>query len=255
MYRNDDRERHEQIGRRANTTSVRGECDCHSSLAATRLAIDEEMTYLSPLIGELETRLELSDDARVQRRQTQQAAVRRANEISEELHAIVHDSAQWDPIWDMARQSDAATAAAQDLLGKVSHLHMSLRSWTVALADALKAVNSATAACQLAEDELINNATILVLRAVEGYLAHRPPEMVMATPLLGKRRIDVFAPPTTRVDLANPALGETSRNPGATLADGYGDPGYEDAEGIVRTRPLARTDLSDPTDAIHISDM
>jgi hypothetical protein len=110
--------------------------------------------------------------------------------------------------------------------------------------------------CKMKQEELVQNTTIIVLKAVEGFMAYRPPE-VTAAARPGARRIDLFAMPTTRVDMFNPGLGEPQPPPGpADINDGYADPNAEDAQGVVRARPLVRPDLvKDPTDSVPISNM
>jgi hypothetical protein len=200
---------------------------------------------ISPLISELNDRVELSGGKREARRQVARDTRHAVNENVDHFQALCDDH----DLWARAGQCGHCT-------GALAEIQLRFRGLIGAQRSALAAVNASAERNELAEDELVNNTTIMVLRAVEGFFAHRPPEVAAATPL-GRPRVDIFAPPKTRVDMFNPALGDVQPPAGSSnVNDGYGDPGVEDATGVVRPRPLVRPDLvKDPTDSIQISDM
>jgi hypothetical protein len=203
------------------------------------------MTSLTPLIGELDSRLELSEEKGVQRWKAHADARHTINDIGDRLSALANDPELWH-----------AAGACGHCMAPLSELQVRFLGLIDLLTTSLQTLGNAAKACELAQLELVNNSTILVGKAVEGHLAYRPPEIAVATPL-GASRIDIFAPPRTRVDMFNQGLGHVQPPPGPLdINDGYGDPGVEDATGVVRARPLVRPDLvKDPTDSIQISDM
>lgn len=198
---------------------------------------------VSPLIGELDSCLELSEDKRTERWQRFSNARYAANESCDRLDFLVTDHRLW-PV------------GCRNCAPALAEIQLRLRGLIGQTSAALSEATVAGEACQLSEMELVHNSTILVTRATEGYLAYRPPEVVVATPI-GAKRVDIFAEPRTRIDTFNQALGEMQPPPGPPdINDGYGDPCVEDETCVVRARPLVRPDLvKDPTDSIQISDM
>lgn len=198
---------------------------------------------VSPLIGELDSRLELSEDKRSERWQNFDNAHYDANDNCDRLDVLVNDKKLW-PVG--CRKCAPALAEIQ----------LRLRGLIGRESEALSRAAVAKETCKVSETELVHNTTILIAKAIEGYLAYRPPEVAVATPL-GARRVDIFAEPVTRVDLFNQSLGEMQPPPGfPDINDGYGDPCVEDEMCVVRARPLVRPDLvKDITDSIQISDM
>jgi len=179
------------------------------------------MTSVSPLISELGDRVELSDDRRKERRQAARATRHAVNENVDQLQAFCDDLSLW-------KEADRCGHCT----GPLARIQLRLRALVSAQHSAIAAVNAVAEQNEIAEDELVSNTKIVVLRAVEGFLANRPAEVAVATPSGVPRRVDVFAAPKTRVDMFNPALGEV-QPPGAE-GGAFG---------------------KDPTDSLQISDM
>jgi hypothetical protein len=183
------------------------------------------MISVSPLISELNDRVELSGDKREARRQAARVSRHAANENLDQFQALCDDR----ELWKRAGLCGHCT-------GALAEIQLRLRGLVDVQRNALTAVNASAEQNELAEDELVNNTTIMVARSAVGFLAHRPPEVAVATPL-GGPRIDIFAPPKARVDMFNPALGAVQP--------------VDDGAGTEQPRSL----IKDPTDSIQISDM
>jgi hypothetical protein len=200
-------------------------------MAAVRATIDQ-------IAGDL---LELSEDPDRQRWQAFDETHSAVNLRCDALMGILNDRV----LWKAASVSPA-----------VAEIHMRMMAELTLMIESLKRLGYAKSVCSLKQAELKANTTIIALKAIEGHLAYRPPEVVVAA-RPGARIRDLFAMPTTRVDLFNQGLGEVQPPPGpADINDGYADPNAEDMTGVVRPRPLVRPDLvKDPTNSIQISNM
>ncbi len=104
--------------------------------------------------------------------------------------------------------------------------------------------------CQYKHFELLKNVTNIVYRAIEGYLAYRPPPFAGVAHQM-ELRIDMFNPSATG-ELQPHADGPPDVN------EGYGDPAVEAMQGIERPRgPLAVSPdlIVDPTDILRTTDL
>ncbi len=205
------------------------------------------MTNIRPLIDQFNKRLELTLEPEKQRWRELAESRRRIEHLGDMMRTFIDDQAMWTSVHVHCSQAGQAALAeirirSKTLIGKI------LTETGV--------LHQCELECEHKQDELRQNAAVVVYRALEGYHAYKPPEVAAAIQP-GVRRVDLFAPPMTRIDFHNPGLGSPIPPSGLThINDGLADPNTEDAAGVVRPHPLVRPDLvKDPTNSIPISNM
>ncbi len=186
------------------------------------------------LIGQLHN-LELSEEPRKRRWRDFQVSVQELGHRGDELRQITSNEDMWTFLFAQCLPAGHA---------RLSQLRMDLLAQTTRDHENRRQVGETSRECMYKQEELMQNTSTLVLKAVEGNLAYRPPPFA-----------DVAFASQLRIDLFNPGLGAPQPPHGPPdINDGYGDPGVEDAQGIVRPRPLVRPDLIvDPTNIIQTS--
>lgn len=206
------------------------------------------MTSVRALIDQFDDTVELSAEPERHRWEAFAATVQALNQRCDVLTNLVENRALW--------AAAASAPTAEERAAILAEAQVRLRGQVKMLVDALDALNRLATECQLKQQELRENTSLCMLKAIEGFFAYRPPEVAVAA-RPGAARVDLFARPTTRVDLFNPGLGEPQPPPGPPdMNDGHADPNVEDRDGVVRARPLVRPDLvKDPTGNIQISNM
>lgn len=205
------------------------------------------MTNVRPLIDQYDKRLELTAEPERLRWQQFHDARRSIEHIGDTMYAFVHDRNTWASVHAHCSQQ------GQTVLTEIC---IRLKSLVDKLLKETGNIHLSAQECDLKQAELRQNVAVVTFKAIESHHAFRPPEVACAIKP-GVKRVDLFAPPTTRIDFFNPGLGHPLPPSGQThINDGLADPNAEDAAGVVRPHPLVRADLvKDPTNSIPISNM
>lgn len=205
------------------------------------------MTSVRPIIDQ-HANLELTEEPETLRWEEFSTRLQGTKHIGDTINAYLNDQTVWATLFNLM-----PPGPGQQM---ISEMQVRLQGSVSKLLSGLSTLDASAKQCQLKQHELRYNTTKFLYLAIESYLAYRPPEAALAT-MPGVPRADLFTAPKTRVDLFNQSLGHPQPpGTGSHLNDGLADPNKEDADNVLRARPLLRPDLvTDPTNAIPVSNM